>query len=101
MSFDERRKTKKPDPQHFLKTGDGLKRGNYYDKYALYRKNAEQIDPNLPDLDPEYGEVYTNNIEEHINYLNPRSMTKSTRGGRRRRMKQTKRRRRKQTKRTR
>jgi len=99
MSFAESKPTKKPDPRHFLKTGDGLKKGNYYDRYALYRKNAEQIDPNLPDLDPDYGEVYTNNIEEPINYLNPRSRTKSTRGGRRRRLKQTKRKRRKQTKR--
>lgn len=71
------------------------KKRKYYDKYALYRKNAEQIDPNLPDVEPDYGEVYTDNIEEPINYLNPRS----TRGGRRRRMKQTKRKRRKQTKR--
>jgi hypothetical protein len=33
--------TKKPDPQHFLKTGDGLKKGNYYNRYALYRENAK------------------------------------------------------------
>ena len=100
MSFDERRKTVKPDPKHFLKTGDGIKKGNYYNRYAKYRENEEPlygVDPNLKDVDPEYGELYTNNIEGSIKYLDPRS----TRGGRRRKMKQTKRRRRKQTKRTR
>ena len=104
MSFDERKKTKKPDPRHFLKTGDGIKKGNYYNRYAKYRENEEPlygVDPNLKDVDPEYGELYPNNIEGSIKYLDPRSSTKSTRGGRRRKMKQTKRKRRKQTKRTR
>lgn len=45
------------------------------------------VDPNLPDVDPEYGDFYPNNIEGSIKYLDPRS----TRGGRRRKMKQTKR----------
>ena len=62
MSFDEP-KTKKPDPKHFLKTGDGIKKGNYYNRYAKYRENAEQIDPNLKDVYPEYGELYPHNIE--------------------------------------
>ena len=100
MSFSKPIKTKKPDPQHFLKTGYGITKGKYYGKYSLYPENAEQIngvDPNLKDVYPEYGEIYTNNIEGSIQYLGPRS----TRGGRRRKMKQTKRRRRKQTKRTR
>ena len=100
MSFDERRKTEKPNPAKYLKRGDGTKTRKFYGHYAMYPENEEPlygVDPNLKDVDPEYGELYPNNIEGSIKYLDPRS----TRGGRRRRMKQTKRRRRKQTKRTR
>ena len=95
MSFATRPPTKKPDPQQFLRTGDGVKKGNYYDRYALYRENAEQIDPNLPDVQPDYGEVYPNKTEKSFQYTN----SNKTKGGRRRRLKQTKRKRRKQTKR--
>ena len=102
MSFDERIKTEKPNPAKYLKRGDGTKTRKFYGHYAMYPENEEPlygVDPNLKDVDPEYGELYPNNIEGSIKYLDPRSSTKSTRGGRRRRMKQTKRKRRKQTKR--
>ena len=104
MSFGEHNKTQKPDPANYLKRGDGTKRRKFYGHYAMYPANDEPlygVDPNLPDVQPKYGEIYTNKMEESINYLNPRPSRKSTMGGRRRKMKQTKRRRRKQTKRTR
>ena len=101
MSFDERPKTEKPNPNDFLKSGDGIRKSKYLNKSVLYKENNAKVDPNLQDVDPEYGELYTNNIEGSIKYLDPRPPRRSTRGGRRRRMKQTKRRRRKQTKRTR
>ena len=103
MSF-EHRKTEKPDPANYLKRGDGTKTRKFYGHYAMYPANEEPlygVDPNLPDVDPEYEEIYPNKMEKRIDNINPRYSTKSTIGGRRRRMKQTKRRRRKQTKRTR
>jgi len=98
MSFATRPQTKKPDPQQFLRRGQGAKTRKFYGKYAMYPAKEEQIngiDPNLPYVEPDYGEVYPNNTEKSFQYLN----SNKTQGGRRRRLKQTKRKRRKQTKR--
>jgi hypothetical protein len=95
MSFATRPPTSKPEPTKFLKRGEGPKTQKFYGKYAMYPANEQQIDRNLPDVQPDYGEVYPNKTEKSFQYTN----SNKTKGGRRRRLKQTKRKRRKQTKR--
>lgn len=97
MSFEDHPPTSKPEPTKFLKRGEGPKTQKFYGKYAMYPANEQQlygVDPNLPALNPDINEIYMKD-NKPFQY----SISNKTKGGRRRRMKQTKRKRRKQTKR--